>query len=525
MTLTGPGGVGKTRLALEAARTRAGTPPDVCLVELAPLADGARIPYAVLAALGVRDGFRSPATDALDRLLAVLADREVLVVLDNCEHLVDAAARTVALLLGACPGVRVLATSRESLGITGELLVPVPPLPEEPAVRLLRDRARAVRPDFDDHARVPEICRALDGLPLAIELAAAWLRTLSRGGAGGPAARPVPGARARGPGQGAPASHAARGGGVELGAAGRGGTGPGEQVTVFAGGATLDAVAAVCGVPYPEDPLASLVEKSFLEVSDGRYRMLETIRAFAAESLTDRAHPLPPETASPTDSPNPIPPAATSPTDSPNPIPPAATSPTDSPNPIPHPSHLTHRLPEPHLPPRPPRPPTTTIRPLARATSPTHPENPVRPLVEQPTSPQGPPPSPVEGLTAHTGQPATPRRPAAPPPSPPPPPRPWAPRTRRTFCGWPRRRSRCCGAVISCARWSGWRPSRENLDAALRYLTGTAPRDALRLTAALTWFRRLRGLHGDRVPAARARCSRRSVRSRRPAWPRSTRCA
>ncbi|MET8770611.1 BTAD domain-containing putative transcriptional regulator [Streptomyces sp. NPDC004658] len=311
VTLTGPGGVGKTRLALEAARARTGgnatrspahpgTPSpsarpagaaDVCLVELAPLTDGARIPYAVLAALGVRDGFRSPATDALDRLLAALADREVLLVLDNCEHLVESAARTASLLLGACPGVHVLATSRESLGVTGEVLVPVPPLPEEPAVRLLLDRARAVRPDFDGHARVPEICRALDGLPLAIELAAARLRTLSvdeladrlhdrfRVLTRGDRAKPPRHRTLR----------AVVEWSWEL-------LDPEERdlasrLTVFAGGATLDAVAAVCGVPYPEDPLASLVEKSFLEVSDGRYRMLETIRVFAAGSLTNPGQP------------------------------------------------------------------------------------------------------------------------------------------------------------------------------------------------------------------------------------------
>ncbi|GGZ12166.1 hypothetical protein GCM10010300_65460 [Streptomyces olivaceoviridis] len=307
VTLTGPGGVGKTRLALEAAArawtdasatrsatgadTRPAAARDVCLVELAPLTDGARIPYAVPAALGARDGFRSPATDALDRLLAALADREVLLVLDNCEHLVESAARTTALLLGACPGVRVLATGRESLGITGEVLVPVPPLPEEPAVRLLLDRARAVRPDFDGHARVAEICRALDGLPLAIELAAARLRTLSVDEL---ADRLHDRFRvlARGDRAKAPRHRTLRAV-VEwnwelLDAAERD---LASRLTVCAGGATLDAVAAVCGVPYPEDPLASLVEKSFLEVSDGRYRMLETIRAFAAESLTGPRQP------------------------------------------------------------------------------------------------------------------------------------------------------------------------------------------------------------------------------------------
>ncbi|MFD5544147.1 BTAD domain-containing putative transcriptional regulator, partial [Streptomyces sp. NPDC127079] len=283
ITLTGPGGAGKTRLAIEAAQHH----PAACLVELAPLTDGARIPYAVLAALGVREGLRTPAADTTDRLLAALEDRELLLVLDNCEHLVAQAAEVVSLLLAVCPGVRVLATSRESLGITGEILVPVPPLPPEPAVRLFLDRARAVRPGFDGHARVPGICAALDGLPLAIELAAARLRTLtpdeladrlddrfrllSRGD------------RAKAP------RHRTLRAVVEwswdlLDEEERE---LARRLTVFSGGATLAAVEAVCGLPYPEDVLASLVEKSFVEVSEGRYRMLETIRAFAAEEPRD----------------------------------------------------------------------------------------------------------------------------------------------------------------------------------------------------------------------------------------------
>ncbi|MFJ3777609.1 AfsR/SARP family transcriptional regulator [Streptomyces sp. NPDC090075] len=301
VTLTGPGGAGKTRLAVEAAQHH----PGACFVELALLTDGSRIPYAVLAALGVREGFRSPAADTTDRLLAALEDRELLLVLDNCEHLVEAAARTAALLLAACPGVRVLATSREALGITGEILVPVPPLPPEPAVRLFLDRARAVRPGFDGHARVEDICAALDGLPLAIELAAARLRTLTPDEL---ADRLHDRFRllSRGDRSKAPRHRTLRA--VvewswdlldeeerELA----------RRLTVFSGGATLAAVEAVCGLPYPEDVLASLVEKSFVEimevaevtavtavaeaagVSEGRYRMLETIRAFAAESLPD----------------------------------------------------------------------------------------------------------------------------------------------------------------------------------------------------------------------------------------------
>ncbi|WP_159330361.1 ATP-binding protein [Streptomyces tendae] len=291
VTLTGPGGTGKTRLAIEAA-SRCGTadfPADVCFVELAPLTDGGQIPYAVLTALGVREGFRTTGVDATERLLTALEDREALLVLDNCEHLVDAAATLTALLLGACRGVRILATSRESLQITGEALVPVPPLSPRPSVELFLERARAVRPGFDGHARVPEICAALDGLPLAIELAAARLRTLAPDEL---ADRLDDRFRllSRGDRAKAPRHRTLRAvvewswellDDEERELA--------RRFTVFTGGATLEAVEAVCGVPHPEDLLASLVEKSLLEhLPEGRYRMLETLRAFAAEGVTGR---------------------------------------------------------------------------------------------------------------------------------------------------------------------------------------------------------------------------------------------
>lgn len=291
VTLTGPGGTGKTRLAIEAAGARdtPGTGADVCFVELAPLTDGAQIPYAVLTALGVREGFRSAGADATERLLTALEDREPLLVLDNCEHLVNAAAGLAALLLGACPGVRILATSREGLGITGEALVPVPPLSARPSAELFLERARSVRPDFDGHARVPEICAALDGLPLAIELAAARLRTLTPDELAGRLDDRFR-VLTRGDRSKAPRHHTLRAvvewswdllDDEERELAGR--------LTVFGGGATLEAVEAVCGIPHPEDLLASLVEKSFLEhLPHGRYRMLETLRAFAAEGLTGR---------------------------------------------------------------------------------------------------------------------------------------------------------------------------------------------------------------------------------------------
>ncbi|WP_447040221.1 BTAD domain-containing putative transcriptional regulator [Streptomyces sp. DSM 118878] len=306
VTLIGPGGAGKTRLAIEAARPL----PDVCYVELAPLGDGAQVTYAILSALGVREGFHTPGGDTTERLLSALEGRELLLVLDNCEHLVDEAARVTGLLLGACPGVRVLATSREGLGITGEVLWPVPPLAPEPAALLFAERAAAVRPDLltgspgspharvadDEHARVAdadrhrlidEICAALDGLPLAIELAAARLRTLSLEEL---AARLGDRFRvlSRGDRTKAPRHrtlHAVVEWSWELL--------DGEErelarrLTVFSGGATAEAVEAVCGVPQSEDLLASLAEKSFLDVADGRYGMLRTIRAFCAGHLAE----------------------------------------------------------------------------------------------------------------------------------------------------------------------------------------------------------------------------------------------
>jgi len=200
VTLVGPGGAGKTRLAVEVGHTvRAAVPDGVWLVELAPVRDPAEVPSAVLEALRPArislEGFT--ARDPLDRLVAALDDRDQLLLLDNCEHLIAAAAHLAEQVLGACPGVRILATSREPLALTGEVLCPVGPLPLPPAgasaaeasrfgaVRLFADRAAQVRPGFTvidaNIGEVGEICRRLDGLPLAIELAAARLRTLPLG--------------------------------------------------------------------------------------------------------------------------------------------------------------------------------------------------------------------------------------------------------------------------------------------------------------------------------------------------------
>ncbi|MES4906845.1 MULTISPECIES: BTAD domain-containing putative transcriptional regulator [unclassified Streptomyces] len=196
ITLLGPGGAGKTRLSQEVAESVVDLWPDgVWLAELAPVDDPGTVPETVLTALGARqtvirgtaaEGLRAatdPTTfDPLTRLVEHCAPRRMLIVLDNCEHLVDAAARLAETLLTRCPGVTVLATSREPLAVPGELVRPVDPLPDPVALRLLQDRGAAARPGFrveDDPAACAEICRRLDGLPLAIELAAARLRLLT----------------------------------------------------------------------------------------------------------------------------------------------------------------------------------------------------------------------------------------------------------------------------------------------------------------------------------------------------------
>nr|WP_202534910.1 BTAD domain-containing putative transcriptional regulator [Streptomyces sp. SID4923] len=202
VTLTGPGGSGKTRLAEESAAHLAPAPgeapPDVWIAELAPVEDPEAVPGAVLSALGLREtallrdtalDAAPPRTDPVDLLVDRLGHgarpSPVLLVLDNCEHVIGAAAALAENLLTRCPQLRILATSREPLAVPGESVRPVGPLPADPAHRLFTERARAVRPGFDpgqgaahDADAVAEICRRLDGLPLAIELAAARLRLL-----------------------------------------------------------------------------------------------------------------------------------------------------------------------------------------------------------------------------------------------------------------------------------------------------------------------------------------------------------
>ena len=172
VTLVGPGGVGKTRLALEVARRAAlGTEHGACLVELAPVGDPAGVAAAVAAALDLPDP---------TRLAEGIGDRELLLVLDNCEHVIGSAAGVAEELLRRCPGLRLLATSREGLRVGGEAVWPVPPLQSSDAIELFFDRAVAAGSsmpvDDDVSSVVAEICARLDGLPLAIELAAARTR-------------------------------------------------------------------------------------------------------------------------------------------------------------------------------------------------------------------------------------------------------------------------------------------------------------------------------------------------------------
>ncbi|MFF4468348.1 BTAD domain-containing putative transcriptional regulator [Streptomyces sp. NPDC001599] len=316
VTLLGPGGAGKTRLSQEAAEGAGDAAPDgVWLAELAPVDDPADVPEAVLTAVGARETvlYRAGAEEmraatasegqdtAVERLVEHCGRRRMLIVLDNCEHVVDAAARLTEELLARCPHLTVLATSREPLGVPGESLRPVEPLPEPAALRLLADRGAAARPGFrvdadeETAAACAEICRRLDGLPLAIELAAARLRMLT------------------------PRQIAERlDDRFRLLTSGSRTVLPRQQtlravvdwswdlldaderdvlgrLSVFAGGCDLAAAEAVCG-PAALDALGSLVDKSLVVAApvtdrltgDGmRYRLLETVAEYAGERLDE----------------------------------------------------------------------------------------------------------------------------------------------------------------------------------------------------------------------------------------------
>ena len=272
LTLTGPGGTGKTRLALQAAGAAGDAYPDgVFWVPLAPLRDPQAVLETAAQTLGARDG-----------LAEHIADKHLLLLLDNFEHVVEAAA-DVAALLGACTNLCVFVTSREPLHVSGEQEYPVLPLVHEEGVQFFCARARAIKPDFVSDEAVPHICSRLDDLPLALELAAARIKALTPAQILERLEQRLPlltgGARDTPDRQ-----HTLRATiewSYELL------TEPEQRLyarlAVFRGGSTLEAAEQIADADL--DTLHSLVDKSLLRHNEERYWMLETIREYAAEKL------------------------------------------------------------------------------------------------------------------------------------------------------------------------------------------------------------------------------------------------
>ena len=299
LTLTGAGGSGKTRLAREAVVRIAPSFARIGWVDLAPLADADLIAQQAAAALHLAERSGVPARELL---IGSICDERTLLVLDNCEHLVDACAELAEALLRACPRIAILATSREALGVASETAWLVPPLASAEAMQLFVDRAQATLPSFAvtpaNAPAVAEICRRLDGIPLAIELAAARVRVLSpeqiaqrlddafRLLTGGSRSSLPRHRTLRATMEWSFALLAER-----------------EQVllqrlAIFAGSFTLEAAEAVCAGETLEaedilDGVSALVDKSLvvMEAGDGvaRYRLLETVRQYAIERLGDAA--------------------------------------------------------------------------------------------------------------------------------------------------------------------------------------------------------------------------------------------
>ncbi|MFC7302968.1 BTAD domain-containing putative transcriptional regulator [Streptomyces monticola] len=314
VTLTGPGGVGKTRLAVAAAgQPGDGAPDGVWFVELAGVRGGVDdLAQVIAAALGIRDDVPTGqpsgaggASTPVERLLAALRDRRALLVLDNCEQIVESAAGLTDSLLRAAPGLRVLTTSQEPLGVGGEAVFLVEPLQPEDAIRLFAERAAASAPGFvldpaapddADHAAVAEICRRLDGIPLAIELAATRVRGL---GVQELAARLSDRFHVLTAGQrGAPARQRTLRAMIDwswelLSAPERIVL---RRLAVHRDGCTLDAAEAVCagdGVTREEvlDLVTRLVDRSLVVLVRGpagaRYRLFESVAAYALERLRE----------------------------------------------------------------------------------------------------------------------------------------------------------------------------------------------------------------------------------------------
>jgi predicted ATPase len=311
ITLTGAGGSGKTRLAIELAARQAAQHPDgAWLVDLAPVFDEQLVLKAVARVLGVRE---RPHSNLLDDILERLREAQMLVVLDNCEHLANNCARLAEDLLRACPGIHLLATSREPLGVpgervfrTGSLAVPAADdaagtIARAEAVILFADRAAAALDGFEfDSDAAPllgHICRRLDGLPLAIELAAARTASLSLDDLGSHLddcfALLTGGARTALPRQRTLEATVA----WSYDLLGERQRGLFNRLSVFAGGWTLDAAEAVCATAFVEarhvaEDLAALVDKSLvvrdvLESGRTRYRLLETLRQYGRNRLSE----------------------------------------------------------------------------------------------------------------------------------------------------------------------------------------------------------------------------------------------
>lgn len=313
LTIIGPGGSGKTRLALQVAESVLDQHADgVWFIDLAPLTDPALIPHAVAATLRLREEAQQALTETVYQQLR---PKRLLLILDNCEHLIDAAAVFAETLLRRCPEIKVIATSREALGITGETAWPLPTLtlPADPAhsvslahlarfesIRLFAERAAAVSPSFalnpDNAAGVARICRALDGIPLAIELAAGWTNVLSleqvETRLGDRFRFLKGGSRTALPRQ--QTLRAAIDWSYDL-------LSEPERVllrrlSVFAGGCTLEAAEAVCADDVLADfevldALFRLVRKSLVVKEEARgearYRLLDTIRHYGHDRLKE----------------------------------------------------------------------------------------------------------------------------------------------------------------------------------------------------------------------------------------------
>ncbi len=308
VTLTGPGGVGKTRLSLKVGKQILENYRDgVWLVELAPVLDPLLVPRTTAIAVGLRD---EPQRPVIDMLSDYLHEKEILIILDNCEHLLDACAQLADALLKRCPDLKILTTSREGLGMLGEAVYPVPSLAlpdihdllrkfrDYESVRLFEERAQLARTNFSltlgNASSVAEICSRLDGIPLAIELAAARIRTFSTEQIAVQLQKSfrllTTGNRTALPRH--QTLQAAIDWSYDL-------LSPAEQalfrrLSVFVDGWTLEAAEVVCSNDSIKsesvlDLLAKLINKSLIlaqvELGKTRYRMLETIRQYASEKL------------------------------------------------------------------------------------------------------------------------------------------------------------------------------------------------------------------------------------------------